>query len=144
VLSAAAAVVHLSVARLHFDEFWLFGVLFVVSGVLQLGWAALIWFRSGDARLLLAGVVLQLGIVAVWVASRTVGLPYGPEPWNPESIGPLDAVCTFDEILIAVLAGVSVWAAHRRRLLVDGVEAVALIATASTWCMLAAGAGHGH
>jgi hypothetical protein len=144
VLSAAAAVVHLSVARLHFDEFWLFGVLFVVSGVLQLGWAALIWFRSGDARLLLAGVVLQLGIVAVWVASRTVGLPYGPEPWNPESIGPLDAVCTFDEILIAVLAGVSVWAAHRRRLLVDGVEAVALIATASTWFMLAAGAGHGH
>jgi hypothetical protein len=144
VLSAAAAVVHLSVARLHFDEYWLFGVLFVVSGVLQLAWAALIWRRRDDRRLLLAGVVLQLGIVLVWVVSRTAGLPYGPEPWDPESVGPLDAVCSLDEVLIAVLAAVSVWAVRRRRLLVDGLEAFALIATAGTWFMLAAGAGHGH
>jgi hypothetical protein len=144
VLSAAAAVVHLSVARLHFDEYWLFGVLFIVSGVLQLAWAALIWRRGGDRRVLLAGVGLQLGVVAVWVLSRTAGLPYGPHPWDPESVGPLDTVCTFDELLIAVLAAVSLRATRRRRVGVDGLEAVALIATASTWFMLAAGAGHGH
>jgi hypothetical protein len=37
-----------------------------------------------------------------------------------------------------------VWATGRRRLLVDALEAVALIATAATWFMLAAGAGHEH
>jgi hypothetical protein len=144
VLSAAAAVVHLSVAPHHFDEYWLFGALFVASAVLQLAWAPLIWRRRADRRLLLAGVVMQLGIVVVWVVSRTTGLPIGPEPWDPESIGALDAACSFDEVLIAVLAGVAVWSARRRRFVVDGLEAVALVATAATWFLLAAGAGHGH
>jgi hypothetical protein len=32
----------------------------------------------------------------------------------------------------------------RRRFAVDGLELLALLATAATWFMLAAGAGHGH
>jgi hypothetical protein len=144
VVSGAAGAVHLSVARLHFDEYGLYGALFVASGVLQVAWAVLVWRRRDDRRLLAAGVALQVGVVSVWLLSRTAGLPYGPHPWNPESIGPLDAQCTFDELLIAVLAAVAVWATGRRRLLVDALEAVALIATAATWFMLAAGAGHGH
>jgi hypothetical protein len=146
VLSGAAAAVHLSVARQHFDEAWLFGVGFVVSGVLQLAWAVAIWRRDGDRRLLVAGLVLQLGIVLVWVVSRTSGLPYGPESWDPESVGALDAQCTFDELLIVVLGLVSTRHASRSRprLAVDGLELLALVATAATWFMLAAGAGHGH
>lgn len=146
VLSGAAAAVHLSVARLHFDEYWGFGVGFVVSGVLQLAWAVAIWRRSGDRRLLVAGLALQLGIVAVWVVSRTAGLPYGDHPGQAESIGPLDAQCTFDELLIVVLGLVSARSVlrSRPRLAVDALEGLALLATAATWFMLAAGAGHGH
>lgn len=146
VLSGAAAAVHLSVARLHFDEYWLFGVGFVVSGVLQLAWAVAIWRRGRDRRLMLAGIALQLGIALVWVVSRTVGLPYGPEAGQPESIGPLDAQCTFDELLIVVLGAVAIWGMRRgrQRLAVDALEVLALLATAATWFMLAAGAGHGH
>jgi hypothetical protein len=146
VLSGAAAAVHLSVARLHFDEDWLFGVGFIAAGVLQLAWAVAIWRRDADRRLLVAGLVLQLGIALVWVVSRTVGLPYGPDAAQAESIGPLDAQCTFDELLIVVLGAVSLWGARRgrRRLAVDGLELLALLATAATWFMLAAGAGHGH
>jgi hypothetical protein len=146
VVSGAAAAVHLSVARLHFDEYWLFGVGFVVSGVLQLAWAVAIWVRNDDRRLLIAGLVGQLGIALVWVVSRTVGLPYGPSAGEPESIGPLDAQCTFDELLIVLLGGVALWGVRRgrRRFAVDGLELLALLATAATWFMLAAGAGHGH
>jgi predicted branched-subunit amino acid permease len=146
VLSGAAAAVHLSVARLHFDEYWLFGAGFVVSGVLQLAWAVAIWKRHDDRRLLTAGFVLQLGIAAVWVVSRTVGLPYGPSAGDPESIGPLDAQCTFDELLIVVIGAMALWGVRsgRRRFAVDGLELLALLATAATWFMLAAGAGHGH
>jgi hypothetical protein len=146
VLSGAAAAVHLSVARLHFDEYWLFGVGFVVSGVLQLAWAVAIWRRHEDRRLLVAGAILQLGIALVWVVSRAIGLPYGPRAGEPESIGPLDAQCTFDELLIVALGAMAVWGARRgrRRFAVDGLELLALLATAATWFMLAAGAGHGH
>ena len=146
VLSGAAAAVHLSVARLHFDEYWLFGVGFVVAGVLQLAWAVAIWRRNGDRRLLLAGLALQLGIALVWVISRTVGLPYGPDAGEAESVGPLDAQSTLDEMLIVVLGIVSLWGARRgrRRFAVDGLELLALLATAATWFMLASGAGHGH
>jgi hypothetical protein len=146
VVSGAAAAVHLSVARLHFDEFWLFGVGFIASGVLQLAWAVAVWRRNEDLRLLVAGFVLQLAIALVWLVSRTVGLPYGPQAGDPESIGPLDAQCTFDELLIVVLGATALWGARRgrRRFAVDGLELVALLATAATWFMLAAGAGHGH
>ena len=146
VLSGAAAAVHLSVARLHFDEYWLFGVGFVVSGVLQLAWAVAVWRRNGDRRLVVAGLVLQAGIAVVWVVSRTVGLPYGPEAGQPESVGPLDAQCTLDELLIVALGAVALHRASRPRpkLAVDALELLALLATAATWFMLAAGAGHGH
>jgi hypothetical protein len=146
VLAGAAAAVHLSVARLHFDEYWLFGVAFVVSGVLQLAWAVAIWRRPGDRRLVVAGLVLQLAIALVWVVSRTAGLPYGDDPGRPEAIGPLDAQCTFDELLIVVLGLVAMRGAlrPRPRLAVDALEVLALLATAATWFMLAAGAGHGH
>lgn len=149
VLSGAAAAAHLSVARLHFDEYWLFGVGFIVSGVLQLGWAIVIWRRGGDRRLLVAGLVLQLGIALVWVVSRTVGLPYGPHAGRAESVGALDAQCTLDELLIVLLGVVSMRAAGggprpRPRLAVDALELLALLATAATWFMLAAGADHGH
>jgi len=146
VRSAATAAVHLSVARLHFDEDWLFGVGFITSGVLQLAWAVALWLRGEDRRLLAAGAVLQLGVALVWVVSRTVGLPYGPSAGDPESVGPLDAQATFDELLIVALVAVALWGTRdgRRRFAVDGLEALALLATAATWFMLAAGAEHGH
>lgn len=146
VLSGAAAAVHLSVARLHFDEYWLFGVGFVVAGVLQLAWAVAIWRRNADRRLLIAGGAVQLTIALVWVISRTAGLPYGPSAGAAESIGPLDAQSTFDELLIVALGAVAIWGARRgrRRFAVDGLEVLALLATAATWFMLAAGAEHGH
>lgn len=144
VLSGAAAAVHLTVARLHFDEHWLFGVLFVAAGLAQLAWAVAAWRRAGDRRVLAAGVVVQLGIVAAWVLSRTIGLPYGPHPWKAESAGPLDVQCTLDELLVAALAVVAARGRRRPRAAVDALELLALLAIAATWLLLAVGAEHGH
>jgi hypothetical protein len=38
--------------------------------------------------------------VAVWLLSRTVGLPLGPTPWEPEGIGILDVLATVFEIAV--------------------------------------------
>lgn len=41
-------------------------------------------------------------VVAVWAASRTTGLPIGPEPWMAESIGTLDLLAVGLELLLVV------------------------------------------
>ena len=52
-------------------------------------------------RLLLAGAIGNLAIASVWLVSRTVGLPLGPEAWEPEAIHVADIVATLDEVASA-------------------------------------------
>jgi hypothetical protein len=49
---------------------------------------------------LVCGVGLQLVLAALWLVSRTVGLPgQGPLP-----VGELDVICVLDELVVAALA----------------------------------------
>ena len=52
------------------------------------------------------GVVL----LAVWVASRTVGLPVGAAPGRAQPVGPLDALAMLDELALLVVIGLRLWA----------------------------------
>jgi hypothetical protein len=100
-LSAGAAAIHFAVAKSHFDEYFLFGLFFVLSGIAQLAWAVLVLFRP--SRLLLAlGVVGNLLITAVWAVDRIWGLPIGPDPWKPESVGFADVTASAFEIVLAL------------------------------------------
>ncbi len=74
-LSCVAALVHLVVAPEHFAEWAPAGVFFVVvaAGQLWLGRAA---WRGLGARLVPAAVLLTAGLVALYVVSRTIGLPF--------------------------------------------------------------------
>jgi hypothetical protein len=51
-------------------------------------------------------------VIGLWLASRTIGLPVGPEPWTPEAVGTADIVCT---ALEAVVVALLVLAARRPR-----------------------------
>jgi hypothetical protein len=73
--TAAAAGIHFAVAPEHFEEWWGFGVFFVLSGVGQLLWAA--W--PSHRRLGVAGNAL---LIALWAATRGSGY---------EPVGALDA-----------------------------------------------------
>jgi FtsP/CotA-like multicopper oxidase with cupredoxin domain len=43
-------------------------------------------------------------LIALWALSRTVGAPIGPDgPWQPESMGFPDIMCTFLELIAALL-----------------------------------------
>jgi hypothetical protein len=100
-LSAGAAAIHFAVANSHFDEYTLYGVFFVASGVAQLIWPLLVLFRP-TRPLLLLGAVGNLLIVALWGVDRTWGLPIGPEHWKPETLGFADAASSSFEILLAL------------------------------------------
>jgi hypothetical protein len=144
VVSGAAGAAHLVAAGDHVSEEPLYGALFVVAGLLQIAWAVAVWRFGARAPLLRAGIVLQLGIAAAWALSRTVGLPSGQTPWQPESVGPLDAQVTADELLTAALAATALRERRGPRVLADGLELLALLCVAGTWLMLAVGAEHGH
>src|ERR1051325_3356264 len=80
--SAGAAAIHLAVAKMHFDEYALFGVFFVGSGIAQLVWPIWLLLRRWRALLVL-GALGNSAIVALWAVDRIWGLPLGPEHWEP-------------------------------------------------------------
>ena len=101
--SFCAALVHGSVIATHLREWWLFGLFFILVTPLQVLWAALAVRSPRNDRLLLAGAAGNLAIVLVWVVSRLVGLPFGPETFQPEAIGAKDLFATYDELAVVVL-----------------------------------------
>jgi hypothetical protein len=97
--SASAALIHVMAASHHFSEWWLFGTGFVVMAVLQA--ASALTFERFDWRLAPhAALVINVPIVLLWVWSRTLGLPFGPEAGEPEAIGIADTLCTVTEIVL--------------------------------------------
>jgi hypothetical protein len=85
----------------HLREWVPFGVFFLVLGVAQLAWAALVWMRP-TRSLLITGAIANAGVVALWLLSRSAGIPIGPEHWSPQTIGFADVVCSAYETLIVV------------------------------------------
>jgi hypothetical protein len=142
-VTAASGIIHVSASAEHYREWWVFCVLFAVTAALQLGWAVVVW-RGGSNSLLAAGAVLNLGIAAVWVWSRTRGLPVGPEAFHPEEIGIADAQSTVDEVLAAALVATTLALplGRARRHLTPLAEALAIGAVFMSFMVLATGAGH--
>ncbi|MBV9412136.1 MAG: hypothetical protein JO148_11110, partial [Acidimicrobiia bacterium] len=85
------------------QEAVVFGVFFIVAAVLQVGWAALVW-NGPTPRLLWWGVAGNAAVVALWTATRTVGVPIGPEPWRPEAFGVADLSASLLEVIIVLSA----------------------------------------
>src|SRR6478752_10507770 len=83
--SAGAAGIHFAYAPDHFNEAWYVGTFFIVLAWLELLYAVAVIIRP-KRWIIGAGVVLSLGTIAVWVASRTVGIPIGPMSGETEPV----------------------------------------------------------
>jgi hypothetical protein len=100
-LSVGSAAIHFAVTFSHFSEYVLYGVFFLVIAWAQLIWPAVLVWRPSRLWLGL-GIAGNAVIVAVYVASRTTGLPFGPDLNHTESVGALDVVtCVLEFALIA-------------------------------------------
>lgn len=97
--SVGAAAVHALVTPEHFTEGWRFGVFFTVLSVVQITWAvALVSPIGTDRRLVGGAVVLNVAVVVLWIATRTVGLPWGLA--EVESVGLPDALAGVAEAVV--------------------------------------------
>ena len=112
-LALVGALIHAGAAVDHWAEYHLYTFVFSGLAALQVCWALLI-LRGASRRVLALGCVMQLGIVGLWLASRTVGVPLAPRAWTPEEIGIADLSETLGE-LMTVLAVASVLLAERTR-----------------------------
>jgi FtsP/CotA-like multicopper oxidase with cupredoxin domain len=132
----AAGLIHLAVAPEHLHEYVPFGVFFLAVGSAQIVLAMELASRPTRrlALLVAAGTAMLIGL---WVASRSVGLPVGPHPGNPEQVGLTDVLCTVLELLsLPLLVALATWPARRtvRRLWVVGAGTLpsALVMVAMT------------
>ena len=100
-LSLGAAGIHFAVMSDHFNLTWYHGAFFAATAWLQLAWAVTI-VMSPSRRLLLAGVIGNLVIAEVWLVSRTIGVPFGPESGIAEPVAFADVLGTILEVGIVV------------------------------------------
>jgi hypothetical protein len=111
--SVAAGLIHVAVVPEHLGEAWYLGAFFIVVAALQiLSTIPLVLRSSGPTYAAFA--VLNGAIVAIWIVSRTVGVPIAPHAWTPEPIGSLDLAATaFEVLVVAGSLALSPWRGSR-------------------------------
>ena len=146
-LSMAAAAIHFAVMGEHFAEYVAFGVFFSVVAWLQASWAVGVIVLP-SRRLLLVGLVGNALVVLVWLSSRTIGLPIGPEAGAAEPAAFVDVLSTILEVAIVagtamlVLRGRPTPSVHGLPVRLGLAGLVVVLAVLTTWSV-AAGATSG-
>lgn len=123
-LTFGAALVHGSVMPTHFREYWLFGLFFAIVTPLQLAWSATVLRAGPGARtLLIAGALASVGIVVLWLVTRTAGLPFGPDIGRAEAVGFKDVLASLDELGTAAVVVLVLRAREPGRRTITAAEA---------------------
>jgi hypothetical protein len=99
-LSLVVAWIHLAYASSHWRDWWAYGMFFVATGIFQglfvpaiLRWPRNVWVA-------LTGIAGNFAIVAMYVYSRTIGVPMGPHTGVAERTGAIDLGTTAMEIVL--------------------------------------------
>lgn len=140
--SVLAGGIHLAVTPSHLEEWWVYGAFFLVVGAFQLALAALV-LRRPSWPVALTGIVVNLGVVLVYVASRTTGLPVEPpeditsHEWShgTEGVGPADLAATGAELAVVCIL-VTLLPPRLRRTTVNLI----LVTAAGMWALRLSGA----
>jgi hypothetical protein len=128
-LSLLAGLIHLWVMPEHFEEWWGYGTFFLVTAAVQVLYAPLVLVWP-TRMVLLLGIAGNLAIVALYLLTRTVGIPlFGPEAGEVEGFGFVDVCATASEVGIAVALGAALLRATtpERRHTILLIAAVALV-----------------
>jgi hypothetical protein len=96
--------IHFAMMGEHAGVSWTHGLFFATAGWLQLALAAMIGFRP-TRPVVTIGIVVNLGLLTVWVLTRTVGIAIGGDG-TPEAWGRVDILCAvFEGIAVLASAG---------------------------------------
>jgi hypothetical protein len=119
-LSFGVAFVHLWEAQERYGDWWGFGLFFLGVGLAQGFYCLALPRFAGRASFLLAGMAGNLSVVAVWVLTRTYGIPYvrthaveSPELrlGKNEGVGVADLAATSMEVALVLMLALLAMAA---------------------------------
>lgn len=113
-LSLLAAGLHGAVTERHFEEWWGYGLFFVLAAIAQAVLGLVLFALAhehaaeaapGFTRLTLrAGVLGNVAIVTLYLVTRTVGIPFlGPEAGRVEGVGGIDLFSKAAEAVLVLL-----------------------------------------
>jgi hypothetical protein len=152
VCSVAAAFAHLVAAPGHYEWWPTSGLFFVGLGIGQLVIAVLLVYGVENRWFVLATIWGTVGVIGVYVASRTVGLPMTPPvpfhgtrwisgqaivPDGAKYVGPLDVLTLVAETLV-VLTTVTMLPGRSKSRTINQLMWIGLgLATAGTVALLA-------
>jgi hypothetical protein len=114
-LSLLAAAWHGAVTPEHFEQWWGYGAFFAVAAFLQAAYGLLLLAlgrrdESGPGPttrtvkgILAAGAIGTLAVIMLYVVTRTVGVPLGPEAGDVEGLGVIDLASKATEALLVVV-----------------------------------------
>ena len=108
------AAIHFAVTPEHLRAYPPYGLFFILVALLQVGVAAAVLVRPSPS-ILLGGAAFSLLVIAVWLVSRTAGLPISPTPGIPEPIDLPDLLSTLMEWIAVVLLLIADARLARRR-----------------------------
>ena len=101
--SVQAGLVHFAVVPQHFEEFWLYGLFFIVVGLAQI--ASVYLVIKLPLRPVLVVIALgNLAVAVVWAVTRTYGAVVGPDATKPARAGFGDIVSSVLEVVVSVAA----------------------------------------
>jgi hypothetical protein len=114
-LSIIAGLIHAILSPTHLEEWWGYGLFFFFAAALQIMYGIALGggvFRpenwKGDwlaatRNFLALGIVGNLAIIAMYLVSRTIGIPFfGPEAGTVEPFGVIDVVSKAIEVVLVV------------------------------------------
>ena len=125
----ASGSAHGLVTQQHFQEWWGYGVFFLATTICLIGLGlALITdaidprYMPGDVNRLrrfmyAAGALGNVGILGLYLLTRTAGIPFGPGTGSVESVGAIDLVAKASELL--AVAGLVVLLVKTRPRVID-------------------------
>lgn len=145
-----AAAIHFGFAPDHFGESRFHGAFFFLAGWAQLAFALAVILRPTRA-VMRVGIALNGAIVLLWFVSRTVGMPFGDEPWVAEAVNFPDVLATVLELgaitgsYLLLTGRLSRRALPRAMVTVGGVALViALVGLTTASVAPALSGGHSH
>jgi hypothetical protein len=132
-LSLGAAWVHLAYTSSHWRDWWGYGMFFLAVGVYH-GLFVAVLVRRAATPVLLAGIAGNLGVVLMYVLSRTRGVPAGPHTGVVERADTIDLATTAGEIVLVALLLALLGATARRR-----IANAMLVTGAALWALRVTG-----
>ena len=145
-LLAGAGIIHLVMVPAHLGGgSWIDPLAFTTVGWLQIALAVALVLGRGNRTLHVSSIVVNLAVLGLWAASRTVGLPIGAHVGIVEPVGAVDGVCAVLEVAAVLVALVMVVAPARLRFGVLGpsLAAVAVLGLATVAIVSPDAASHG-